>query len=130
MKNMFYICLLLVVGTGCSKQEPAAVGTQPTETPAATESSAPNAAPPPPHPPGSGAAPKVQPQSVAGAPPLEGRVDPLMTAQLKKFVAQKGRLPGSILELAGATSDGFPLAPAGYLYAIDPATSQVKLVKQ
>jgi hypothetical protein len=53
-----------------------------------------------------------------------------MTALLQKFVREKGRMPQSILELAGATSDGFPLAPAGYLYAIDPATSEVKLVKQ
>jgi hypothetical protein len=53
-----------------------------------------------------------------------------MTALLKRFVAQKGRLPQSILELAGATSDSFPLAPAGYLYAIDQATYEVKLVKQ
>jgi hypothetical protein len=57
-------------------------------------------------------------------------VDVRMTALLKKYVSEKGRLPENILELAGATSDGFPLAPAGYLYAIDPATAEVKLVKQ
>jgi hypothetical protein len=133
MKNLICTCLLLAAGAGCSKEEPVAVTPDATEAPATAE--APVAATPqaprvvsPGTPPA--VAPQAQPQPVAGVKPLEGRVDPQMTALLKRFVAQKGRMPQSILELAGATSDSFPLAPAGYLYAIDPATSEVKLVKQ
>ena len=128
MKNVYCFCWLLAVATGCSKQAPPTVGTEPPPT-ATTTAESPAA---PPRPPASSAAPVVAPKArpVAGAKPLEGRVDPMMTAQLKTFVAQKGRLPQSILELAGATSDGFPLAPAGYLYAIDPVSTEVKLIKQ
>lgn len=135
MKNLICTFLLLAVCAGCSKEEPVAVAPDPAAAPAVAESPAPVAAPPQsPRPAPASAppavAPKVQPQPVAGVKPLEGRVDPQMTAMLKRFMAQKGRLPESILELGGATSDGFPLAPTGYLYAIDPATSEVKLVKQ
>lgn len=135
MKNLICTCLLLAVCAGCSKEEPVAVAPDPAEATTGTESPAPVAATPqaprvaaPGTPPA--AAPQPQPQPVAGVKPLEGRVDPQMTALLKRFVAQKGRMPQSILELAGATSDSFPLAPTGYLYAIDPATVDVKLVKQ
>jgi hypothetical protein len=129
MKPIFTLGLLLAVIAGCSKQEPPAAPA-PVEPPAA-ESPAPAAAPtrspssvsPPP-----AVKPQAQPQP--GLKPLEGQVDVRMTALLKKFVLEKRRIPESILELGGATSDGFPLAPAGYLYAIDPATTQVKLVKQ
>lgn len=134
MKSLYCLGLLLAFA-GCSKQEPPAVETQPPEPPAVTGTPAPSAAPQSPRPPvasppPAAAAPKAPPQPVAGVKPLTGRVDAHMTALLKRFVAQKGRMPESILELAGATSDGFPLAPAGFLYAIDQATSEVKLVKQ
>lgn len=61
--------------------------------------------------------------------PLAGKVDPRMTAALRKFVQDKGRMPQSILELAGAELDGVPNAPQGYIYVIDPATKEVKLAK-
>jgi hypothetical protein len=99
------------------------------ETPAA-ESPAPVAAPQAASPVSPPPAVKPQVQPKPGLKPLEGQVDVRMTALLKKYILEKRRMPESILELAGATSDGFPLAPAGYLYAIDPATSEVKLVKQ
>ncbi len=128
MKRIFTLALLLSV-TGCSKKEPAAVATESVETPAA-ESPAPAATTQPLSPvsPPPAVKPPAKPQP--GLKPLEGQVDVRMTALLKKFVLEKRRMPESILELGGATSDGFPLAPAGYLYAIDPATSEVKLVKQ
>ena len=130
MKSLFGICLLLAVCAGCSKEEPAVVA-EPTNTPADGSALAPIAQPSLGAPlPTTTTATKPQAQPKSGAKPLEGRVDPVMTALLQKFVREKGRLPQSILEMAGATSDGFPLAPAGYLYAIDPATSEVKLVKQ
>jgi len=130
MKPSFILALLLAVVAGCSKEEPPAATPEPVVTPTA-ESPAPTApttqSPNPVSPPPA-VKPKAQPQP--GLKPLEGQVDVRMTALLKKFVLEKGRMPESILELAGATSDGFPLAPAGHLYAIDPATTQVKLVKQ
>lgn len=52
-----------------------------------------------------------------------------MTAALQKFIKDKGRMPNSILELAGAEMDGVPRAPQGYIYKINPATKQVKLAK-
>jgi hypothetical protein len=62
--------------------------------------------------------------------PLPGTVDAPMTALLKKFVTDKGRLPGSFLEFAGAEMDTFPRAPQGFAYQIDPTTTEVKLVRQ
>jgi hypothetical protein len=129
MKQILSLGLLLVVFAGCSKQEPAAAPPAPVETPAA-ESPAPVAAPQAASPVSPPPAVKPQVQPKPGLKPLEGQVDVRMTALLKKYILEKRRMPESILELAGATSDGFPLAPAGYLYAIDPATSEVKLVKQ
>ena len=130
MKNLLGLCLLLSVCAGCSKEEPA---NSPETTATNVISGSPAASAQPasgqsPQATMAAAKPATQPRS--GLKPLEGKVDPGMTALLQKFVREKGRMPQSILELAGATSDGFPLAPAGYLYAIDPATSEVKLVKQ
>ena len=53
-----------------------------------------------------------------------------MTAALKAFVQEKGRLPQNLLELKNAKLDSMPRPPAGFIYAIDPATVEVKLVKQ
>ena len=136
MKHVLILSLLIGCGVGCSKSEPetappAAEATPPPAAPAAQTplpaSGAPAAQPAPVAAPVAAA---PAPQAAKGAKPLEGRVDAHMTALLGKFVATKGRLPESILELAGATSDGFPLAPAGHIYAIDYTSSQVKIVKQ
>ena len=62
--------------------------------------------------------------------PLKGNVDPYLTSLLQEFVREKGHLPGSILELIGSKADSAPRPPAGYAYAIDAATTQVKLVKR
>ncbi len=131
MKQVLALGLLLTVLAGCSKKEPASVATPeaadtpPAEAPATPAAASLSAYPATPPPPGQ---PLAQPQP--GVKPMEGQVDVRMTALLHKFMREKGRMPESILELGGATSDGFPLAPAGFLYAIDPATAQVKLVKQ
>jgi hypothetical protein len=61
--------------------------------------------------------------------PLEGTVDPALTAALKSFVQEKGRLPQSMLELKSTKLDSMPRPPAGTMYAIDPVTVEVKLVK-
>jgi hypothetical protein len=68
--------------------------------------------------------------ATGAAQPREGQVDPFLTQQLRVFIEQKGRLPADFAELAGATLDSRPRAPAGMKWEIDTATRQVKLVKQ
>lgn len=68
--------------------------------------------------------------AAANATPLSGTVDAPMTAMLKKFVSEKGRLPNTFMEFAGAEMDATPRTPKGFAYEIDPATTEVKLVKQ
>ncbi len=65
----------------------------------------------------------------AEAASLQGQVDPNLTALLRKFEKEKGRMPNSILELSAVT-DSIPRAPEGYTYQIDTATKEVKLVKR
>jgi len=69
-------------------------------------------------------------KQVSGQKPLEGTVDPTLTWALKSFVQEKGRMPESLLELKSAKVDSIPRAPAGFVYAIDPVTVEVKVVKQ
>ncbi len=61
--------------------------------------------------------------------PLVGTVDPMLTTVLKQFVQEKGRLPQNMVELKRANLDSLPRPPAGFTYAIDPVTVEVKLVK-
>lgn len=74
--------------------------------------------------------PLVAPPTAPTAKPLDGKVDLQLTAMLKQFVSEKGRLPSSILELAGAKAESLPRPPDGFTYAIDGATTEVKLVKE
>jgi hypothetical protein len=53
-----------------------------------------------------------------------------MTAQLKRFIEEKGRLPKDFAEFAAARMDSVPRPPAGLKYAIDGTTQEVKLVKK
>jgi hypothetical protein len=80
-------------------------------------------APPPPKPEAATAA------AEAAQKPLDGTVDPTMTTALKAFVQEKRRLPQNMLELKSTKLDSVPRAPAGFMYAIDPVTVEVKLVK-
>ncbi len=68
--------------------------------------------------------------ATATAQPLEGQVDPFLTQQLRAFVQQKGRLPADFGELARARLDSRPCPPVGMKWVIDPATQEVKAVKQ
>lgn len=61
---------------------------------------------------------------------LDGVPDPNLTAALRAFVREKGRMPQSMVELKATKLDSLPRAPAGFMYAIDPVTVEVKLVKQ
>jgi hypothetical protein len=64
------------------------------------------------------------------AKPLEGPADPGMTEQLQIFVQEHGRLPADFAEFSRARLDSVPRVPLGMKWAIDPATQEVKLVKQ
>ena len=62
--------------------------------------------------------------------PLVGMVHDFMTAQLRKFIAENGRLPNTFSEFAQSKMDTVPRAPAGLKFAIDETTQEVKLVKK
>ena len=53
-----------------------------------------------------------------------------MTGQLRIFIQQNGRMPNDFGELAKARLDSVPRTPLGMKWAIDPATQEVKMVKQ
>ena len=57
-------------------------------------------------------------------------VHDFMTAQLRKFIAENGRLPNTFSEFAQSKMDTVPRAPAGLKFAIDETTQEVKLVKK
>jgi hypothetical protein len=57
-----------------------------------------------------------------------GEVDAFLTEQLRAFVQQKGRLPGSFAEFAGLRLDSIPRPPEGRKWAIDGANLEVKAV--
>lgn len=100
---LFTLSASLLLG-GCSKKPPAPTAATPTnETSAA---------------------------SAAAAAPLDGKVDPFLTKQLRAFVQQKGRLPTDFGELARTTLDSRPRTPAGMTWVIDPTTQEVKAVRQ
>jgi hypothetical protein len=101
---LFTLSASLLLG-GCSKKPPAPTAATPTnETSAAS--------------------------ATAAAAPLDGKVDPFLTKQLRAFVQQKGRLPADFGELARTTLDSRPRAPAGMTWVIDPTTQEVKAVRQ
>jgi hypothetical protein len=62
--------------------------------------------------------------------PLEGTVNEFMTAQLRIFIQEKGRMPADFGELARTRLDSAPRTAQGTYWAIDPATQEVKLVKR
>jgi hypothetical protein len=68
--------------------------------------------------------------ATTAAQPLQGQVNPFLTQQLRAFVQQTGRLPADFGELARTRLDSRPRPPAGTQWVIDPATQEVKAVKQ
>ena len=58
-----------------------------------------------------------------------GSVDPMMTAELRKFIDQQHRLPNNLWELLNRF-DQRPHPPQGMQWVIDGTTKEVKLVKQ
>ncbi|MEO8427880.1 MAG: hypothetical protein ABI651_12290 [Verrucomicrobiota bacterium] len=61
---------------------------------------------------------------------LVGAVHTFMTAQLKKFIGEQGRMPKDFSEFAGSRMDSVPRAPAGMKFVIDETTQEVKVVKK
>ena len=61
---------------------------------------------------------------------LVGAVHTFMTAQLKKFIEEKGRIPKDFSEFASARMDTVPRPPAGMKFVIDETTQEVKVVKK
>ena len=53
-----------------------------------------------------------------------------MTAQLKKFIAETGRMPADFSEFSRTKMDSVPRAPEGLKFAIDEVTQEVKLVRK
>ena len=79
----------------------------------------------------SGASGGVSPRAQTGSiQPIQGIVDPFLTTQLRVFIQQNGRLPESFGEFAGARLDSVPRLSRGLAFAIDPATHEVKIVRQ
>ena len=68
--------------------------------------------------------------TTAATQPVDGQVDLFLTQRLRAFVQQKGRLPADFGELARTTLDSRPRPPVGTKWVVDPATQEVKAVKQ
>ena len=141
MKLLFASILIAVLATvACGKKKsPAPEAATPStavENAAAPDSSAEPAANEPPPPPRRRVAPAPPvPQAAAaqasGADEaLVGAVHTFMTAQLKKFIAEQGRMPKDFSEFAGARMDSVPRAPAGMKFVIDETTQEVKVVRK
>jgi len=111
---------------GC-KKPPASPPPAAEQTAAPTEQEAtvaqPQAAPPAP------AAPATPAQNDA-AQTVNGVVVPALTQQLRLFVQEKGRMPESFAEFAGARLDSVPRLQPGLTFAIDPTTQEVKIVRK
>jgi hypothetical protein len=58
---------------------------------------------------------------------INGVVDPRLTTQLRIFIQEKGRMPESFAEFAGARLDSVPRLAPGLRFAIDPTTQEVKI---
>ena len=70
------------------------------------------------------------PKTDSATQPLAGPVHPFMTSQLRRFIAENGRLPKDFSEFSRAKMDSVPRLPPGFKFAIDPVTQEVKLVPQ
>jgi hypothetical protein len=80
--------------------------------------------------PGSATDPTVAATGIPqAAQPIEGRVHPFMTSQLRIFIRDNGRMPESFAEFANARMDSVPFPPDGMEYAIDYHSREVKTVR-
>jgi hypothetical protein len=117
-KLAWVVVVALAIATdGCHKQTTAS------ETPTSQQAQTQRGATPSP---GQQEQPGV---ATTSSQPLAGEVHPFMTAQLRIFIQQKGRLPADFAELARTRLDVVPRTPTGMTWAIDRNTQEVKLVK-
>src|SRR5678815_970368 len=98
-----------------SSADPAANAPAPIRRRAAPTTAAPQAGP-------------AQASSVDEA--LVGAVHTFMTAQLRKFIEEKGRIPKDFSEFASSRMDSVPRPPAGMKFVIDETTQEVKVVRK
>jgi hypothetical protein len=108
---------------GCNKKEEQ---TEPVaEIPTATAPKAGSAAEPKP------AVNREQPspEQAVQANQIVGTVHEFMTQQLRIFIQQKGRMPQTFAEFAGARMDSVPRLPPGLHWEIDQSTGEVKAVR-
>src|ERR1041384_8356686 len=121
MKRIAALLLVCWLGpAGCGKKQapvpasPAPDSVQSESQPAQDESASGAAQAPAPAPPPGSAPPQDQtPQ------PIGGVVVPFLTSQLRIFIQEKGRLPVSFTEFAGARLDSVPRLQPGLTFAID-----------
>ncbi len=81
---------------------------------------------------------QITPTSPTGAPVASGNEAQMaasnatvLTAMMQTFIAQNGRMPNDVSELATVKGYGpVPKAPAGYKFVIDGKQKQVVAVKQ
>jgi hypothetical protein len=122
---LLLICSLALAGCGKKRPPVQAVTPDTTQAEPAQEAAptgpAPAEAPPPPPAP---AAP-AQANTVQS---VNGVVVPFLTAQLRAFIQEKGRLPETFGEFAGSRLDSVPRLQQGLTFVIDPATQEVKIV--
>ena len=59
---------------------------------------------------------------------VTGQPDPFLTAQLRTFIKNKGRIPASFADFARQALDSIPQPPAGTKWAIDSSDQTVKAV--
>jgi hypothetical protein len=103
---------------GCHKQD---ANSTPSAAPNSTDPAAQAAQAPPPAAVASRAENPVK-ANVTGQP------DPFLTAQLRTFIKNKGRIPASFAEFARQALDSIPQPPAGTKWVIDSADKTVKAV--
>jgi hypothetical protein len=131
MKLLFASILIIGLATvACGKKKStapeAATPSTAAENVAAPDSSAePVANEPAPRPRRTAPAPipqAVQPQARSVDEALIGAVHTFMTAQLKKFIEEQGRMPKDFSEFASSRMDSVPRPPAGMKFVIDETT--------
>jgi len=126
------LALGLAVGGGLSscQKKPPPPNTAP-ENAAAQSDSAAETATAAPETPAPAAVPESRPAApAASVQSVDGVVVPFLTSQLRIFIQEKGRLPESFAEFAGARLDSVPRLAPGLAFAIDPATQEVKVVRK
>jgi len=119
------LALLTIPFAGCKKAAPAAAPNAAVAAADQTSASEPTAAQDVGNVPTAPAAPAQAPLNTVQ--PVNGVGDPRLTSQLRIFIRERGRLPESFAEFAGARLDSVPRLAPGLTFVIDPSTQEVKI---